>query len=59
MKMVLKCKGNHIQVWVNGYQTADYIEEDDSISKTGIIGFQLHAGAPTEVWLRNIILTEL
>ena len=58
-EMVVKCKDNHIQVWVNGYQSADYIEEDDSISKKGIIGFQIHAGAPTEVWLRNITLTEL
>jgi len=58
-EMVLKCKGNHIQVWVNGYRSADYTEEDDSIAKSGIIGFQIHAGAPTEVWLRNITLTEL
>ena len=58
-EMVLKCKGNHIQVWVNGYQSADYTEDDDSIAKTGIIGFQIHAGAPTEVWLRNITLMEL
>ncbi len=57
--MVLRCKGNHIQVWVNGYQSADYIEEDDTISKSGIFGFQLHAGAPTEVWIRNITLTKL
>jgi hypothetical protein len=58
-EMVLKCKDNHIQVWVNGYQSADYTEEDESIAKTGIIGFQIHSGAPTEVWLRNITLTEL
>lgn len=58
-EMVVKCKDNHIQVWVNGYQSADYTEDDDSIAKKGIIGFQIHAGAPTEVWLRNITLTEL
>jgi hypothetical protein len=58
-EMILKCTDNHIQVWVNGYQSADYIEDDDSIAKTGIIGFQIHAGAPTEVWLKNITLTEL
>ena len=58
-EMVLKCKNNHIQVWVNGYQSVDYTEDDESIAKKGIIGFQIHAGAPTEVWLRNITLTEL
>lgn len=58
-EMIVKCKDNHIQVLVNGYQSADYNEDDDSIAKKGIIGFQIHAGAPTEVWLRNITLTEL
>lgn len=58
-EMVLRCSGNHIQVWVNGYQSADYLEEDESIAKTGIIGIQIHYGAPAEVWLRNIKLTEL
>ena len=57
--IVLRCEDNHIQVWVNGYQSADYTEQDDSIAKTGIIGFQIHAGAPTEVWLKNLTLTEL
>lgn len=58
-EMVVKCKDNHIQVWVNGYHSADYTEEDDSIAKKGVIGFQIHKGAPTEVWFRNIKLTEL
>ncbi|MCD6204084.1 MAG: DUF1080 domain-containing protein [Candidatus Marinimicrobia bacterium] len=58
-EMVVKCRGNHIQIWLNGYQTVDYTEEDDTIPKKGIIGFQLHAGAPTEVRYRNIKLTEL
>jgi len=58
-EMVLKCKDNHIQVWVNGYQSVDYTEDDESIAKKGIIGFQIHAGAPTEVWIKNIVLTEL
>lgn len=58
-EMVVKCQDNHIQIWLNGYQTVDYTEEDDTIPKKGIIGFQLHAGAPTEVRYRNIKLTEL
>ncbi len=58
-EMVVKCQDSHIQIWVNGYQSVDYTEEDDTIAKKGIIGFQIHAGAPTEVWYRNIRLTEL
>ena len=58
-EMVVKCQGTHIQIWVNGYQSVNYTEEDETIAKKGIIGFQIHAGAPTEVRYRNITLTEL
>jgi len=58
-EMVVKCQNNHIQVWINGYQSVDYTESDDTIAKKGIFGFQIHKGAPTEVWFRNIRLTEL
>jgi len=58
-EMIVKCQNTHIQVWINGYQSVDYIEDDDSIEKKGIIGFQIHAGDPTEAWYRNITLTKL
>lgn len=58
-EMVVKCQDNHIQIWLNGYQTVDYTEEDETIEKKGIIGFQIHGGVPTEAWFRNITLTEL
>ncbi|HCK99783.1 MAG TPA: DUF1080 domain-containing protein [Candidatus Marinimicrobia bacterium] len=58
-QMVVKCQGAHIQIWINGYQSVDYTEKDGTIAKKGIIGFQIHAGAPTEVRYRNIKLTEL
>jgi len=40
---------------VNGYQTVDYLEEDDSIEKTGIIGLQIHCGAAcfSTRWIGN------
>ncbi len=58
-EMVVRCKDNHIQIWVNGYQSVDYTEDDESIAKKGIIGVQIHAGEPAEAWFRNIKLTEL
>jgi len=58
-ELVLNCKGNQIKIWVNGHQTVDYIEEDASIEQNGIIGLQIHSGAPGEVWFRNITLTKL
>jgi len=57
--MVVKCQDNHIQIWVNGYPSVDYFEDDDSIAQKGIIGIQIHEGAPAEAWFRNITLTEL
>ena len=58
-EIVVKCQNSHIQIWVNGYQSVDYTEDDDSIEKKGIIGFQIHSGAPAEAWYRNITLTKL
>jgi hypothetical protein len=58
-EMIVKCQDTHIQIWVNDYQSVNYTEGDDTIAKKGIIGFQIHAGAPTEVRYRNITLTEL
>jgi hypothetical protein len=58
-EMTVKCQDKRIQVWLNGYQSVDYFEEDESIEKKGVIGIQIHSGAPAEAWFRNIRLTEL
>lgn len=55
----VRCEGPRIQLWVNGYQTVDYIEEDASIARTGIIGVQIHGGPPSEAWYKDIRITEL
>jgi len=56
---IIRCEGNHIQLWLNGHKTVDYIEKDETIAATGIIGLQIHGGAPAEAWYRNIIIVEL
>jgi hypothetical protein len=56
---VIRCEGKHIQMWLNGHQTVDYTEKDDSIEATGIIGLQIHGGGPSEAWYRNITIIEL
>jgi hypothetical protein len=58
-EIVISCHNNHIQIWLNDYKTVDYTEEDESIEKKGIIGLQIHAGAPAEAWYRNITLRKL
>jgi len=57
---VLRCQGNRIQIWINGYRTVDFVEEDDSIERTGIIGLQIHASYdPSEIWYKNVFIKEL
>jgi len=41
-------------MWMNGYQTVDYTEEDESIEQLGLIGLQIHGGPPTEAWYKDI-----
>ncbi|KAA1260201.1 hypothetical protein LF1_27400 [Rubripirellula obstinata] len=48
------CRGQHVQIFLNGQQTVDYIEEDKDIPVYGMIGLQIHSGPATEAWYRNI-----
>jgi hypothetical protein len=52
-------KGPSIEIFVNGERTAKYMEKDDSIATSGIIGLQIHAGPATEALYRNILIREL
>ena len=55
----IRCEGKRIQLWINGQQTADYTEADPSIPLRGIIGLQIHGGAPSEAWYKDIRIREL
>jgi len=55
----IRCEGKRIQLWINDLQTVDYTEEDADIEQKGIIGVQVHSGAPMEAWYRNIRIKEL
>ena len=56
---VIRAVGDHIQLWVNGHKTVDYIERDENIERTGIIGLQIHGGPPTEAWYKDITIREI
>jgi len=56
---LIRCEGPRIQLWINGQQTVDYTEPDAAIPRTGIIGLQIHGGAPSEAWYRDITIREL
>ncbi|MFK7819558.1 MAG: DUF1080 domain-containing protein [Planctomycetaceae bacterium] len=55
----IRCEGKRIQLWINGLQTVDYTEDDDSIEQTGLIGLQIHGGPPGEAWYKDIEIEEL
>ena len=56
---VIRCKGNHIQLFLNGKKTVDYKEKDEKIERKGVIAVQIHAGPPSEAWYKDITIREL
>lgn len=55
----IRAEGRHIQLWINGYQTVDYTEPDESIEQKGLIGVQIHAGPPSETWYKDLEIQRL
>ncbi len=55
----IRSEGKRIRLWINGYQTVDYTEADDSIEQVGVIAVQIHSGPPGEAWYRDITIEEL
>ncbi len=56
---VIRCQGGVIQIWINGLRTVNYRETDDSIERSGVIGLQIHGGAPSEASYKDIRIKEL
>jgi hypothetical protein len=56
---VIRAVGARIQLSLNGVQTVDYVEQDPSIERRGIICPQIHAGAPAEAWYKDITIVDL
>lgn len=55
----IRAVGDKIELFVNGHPTIEYIEQDASIARDGIIGLQIHSGPPTEAWYRHIRIKPL
>lgn len=57
---VIIAKGNHLQHFINGKQTVDVTDEQESkAAKSGILALQLHAGPPMTVEYKNIRIKTL
>lgn len=55
----IRCEGKRIRLSINGQQTIDYTEPDDSIPQHGLIGLQVHGGGKTEISYKDITIEEL
>ena len=58
--IVIRCKGNHIQTWLNGEKRADFIDTDKKHdTREGFFGLQVHNGKSCNVRWRNLTLKKL
>jgi hypothetical protein len=55
----IRCEGPRIQLWLNGEQTVDYTEPDDTIPRSGQIAVQIHGGPASECWYKEIVIRAL
>jgi hypothetical protein len=55
----VRAEGKRIQLWINGVQTVDYLEEDPTVEARGVICPQIHAGPPSEAWYKDITIVDL
>jgi len=53
---VIRAVGPRVLLFLNGVKTADFTELDPKVARTGIIGLQIHSGAPTEAWYKDITI---
>jgi hypothetical protein len=55
----IRAEWPHIELWLNGVKTIDYIEKDTTIPRQGIFAVQIHGNAKTKIWYRKLMITEL
>lgn len=56
---IIRVKGNHHELYINGVKTCDYREKDIKIPARGVIAVQIHAGGTGKVEFRDLTLTPL
>lgn len=56
---IIRCKGAHHQLYINGVKTVDYIEKNPKVPAKGIIAVQIHSGGKAKVEFKNITIDTL
>jgi ketosteroid isomerase-like protein len=54
----IRAEGRRIRLAINGQQTVDYTEADETIEQKGCICLQIHAGPPSEAWYKDLTIDE-
>lgn len=54
---IIRVQGNRHELYINGIKTCDYMEEDLSIPRKGVIAFQLHSGGAAKLQVRDVTIT--
>lgn len=55
----IRAEGPRIQLFINGHQTVDYTEPDESIPQSGLIALQIHGGGKALVYFKDISIEPL
>jgi hypothetical protein len=55
----IHCEGRRIQLWINDFQTVNYVEEDAAIEQRGLLALQIHGGGPGEAHYRKLRIRKL
>ncbi|MBO0859105.1 MAG: DUF1080 domain-containing protein [Chloracidobacterium sp.] len=51
---LIRAEGRRVRLSINGFQTVDYTETDDTVKQRGRICLQIHGGPPSEAWYKDI-----
>jgi len=55
----IRCEDRRVRLAINGVQTVDYTEPDESIEQWGLIAPQIHGGAVAQAAYKDITVEEL
>ena len=55
----IRCEGLRVRLTLNGVQTVDYTEDDQTLEQDGLIGLQIHGNCKAEISFRNITIETL
>ena len=55
----IRCEGPRVQLWINGVQTVDYTETDDTVDRIGKIALQIHGDGMAEASYKDIVVEAL